>query len=160
MKKNLFLIAPLLIVLFACNNNKDKPNGYDDYKNNRDRDDNKNNNRDRDEEDADSRSSLLGKWRIIDFEGPEGEEMSEEEKERMRSSTIEFKRDGSYTANTVEPDGEKATEYGTYEYDAKTKKLVTIEEDDGKREELEVRFSGRSRMTLTFDEGKVTMERD
>ena len=159
MKKILFLIAPLFIVLFACNDNKDKGNGYDDYKNNKERDDNKNNNRDRDEEDADSRTSLLGKWRIIDFEGLEGEEMSEEEKERMRSSTIEFKRDGSYTATTRDGDGEPKKEYGTYEYDAKEKKLVTVEED-GKREKLEVRFSGRSRMTLTFDEGKVTMEKD
>lgn len=159
MKKILFLIAPFFVLLFACNNNKEKGNGYDDYKNNRNRDDDRNN-RNRDEDDSDSRSSIVGKWRIIDFESTDGEELSAEEKEKLRSSYIEFKRDGSYVATSMDNGGEPKKEYGTYEYDAREKTLVTIEEGDGKREELEVRFSGRSRVTLTFEEGKVTMEKD
>lgn len=157
MKKILFLIAPLFIALFACNDNKDKGNGYDDYKNNRNRDDDKNT-RDRDD-DPGSKSSVVGKWRIVDFESPDSEEMSEEERAQMTSSTVEFTRDGNFISSTKEDDGSTKKEYGTYEYDDKTKKLITVEED-GKREELEVRFSGRGRMTLTFDEGKVTLEKD
>lgn len=158
MKKILFLLAASCLFLFACNNNKENGKGKnaDDYMGNRDRDDD-NNTRDRDNDE--SKPSVIGKWRIVDFEDPEGEEMSAEEKERMTSSYVEFTRDGSFISTTKEHDGSTKKEYGTYEYNERTKTLVTVEED-GKREELEVRFSGRNRMTLIFDEGKVTLERD
>lgn len=159
MKKILFLLAASCLFLFACNNNKENGKGKnaDDYMGNRDRDDD-NNTRDRDNDE--SKPSVIGKWRIVDFEDPEGEEMSAEEKERMTSSTIEFTRDGSYIATSKEPGGESKKEYGTYEYNAGAGTFATIEDKDGKREEFTIKFRGKDRMTLTFDEGKVTMEKD
>ncbi|NOT52588.1 MAG: hypothetical protein HOP10_15095 [Chitinophagaceae bacterium] len=117
------------------------------------------NNRD-DEDTDDSRSgSVVGKWRIAEFEDPDGKSPTGEELRQMRSSTIEFSRDGSYTAISGEDDKMKK-EYGTYKFDSRTKTLVTTEDDADKKETFDVVFKGRERMVLTFDEGKITLEKD
>jgi hypothetical protein len=177
MKKILFFLPVLFLLTIACN---DKGNGgspLDNRNTQRDKDDNNRykeddnkddfpNNRDegmdRDYEDDMSigKGSITGKWRLVDFRSDDGEVPTEEEMKSLRSSTIEFTRDGSYIATSKDPDGEVKIKYGSYTYDARSNRLETVEEKDGKRESLEVEFRGKNKVTLTFPEGSVTMERN
>lgn len=169
MKKTLFFLSTLLfIVLASCNDNKGgDPNDFMNYNKNKnkvDKDDNKDdypNNRDygmdRDYEDNSKGGSVVGRWRFIDFESEDEEEMSEEEIRSMKSATVEFKRDGSFSSSSRDPDGEVRKTYGTYTYRSGTLKTV---EDNGKEETLEVQFRGKNKVILMIDGGTITMERD
>jgi hypothetical protein len=171
MKRILCFLPVLLLFIVACNDKGNGTNPLDNTTNKRDKgdkykDDNKDdfpNNRDegmdRDYEDDSNDGSIVGRWRIVDFKSEEDEEMSEEELRSMRSAIVEFKRDGSFSSSSTDPDGEKRKTYGTYTYNARSKTLVT-EEENGKKETLEVEFRGKNRVMLTIDGGTVTMERD
>ena len=175
MKKIFFFLPILFMVFIACNDKGNGSNPFDNTNtkrnkddNNRYKDDNKDefpNNRDegmdRDYEDdmSDSKGSITGRWRMMDPQLEGGDEPTEEELKNIRSSTIEFNRDGSYIAITRE-DGVRKKEYGTYTYDARSKTLETVEDENGQRESFEVVFRGKNKVILTFSEGTATMERD
>lgn len=150
MKKIFFLLPVLFIFVIACNNDKGT-NSKDITK-------------DRDEEMDDSKSSsgsVVGKWHIVDYVSASGERPEGEELKNMRSSTIEFTRDGSYIAISKDPDGERKNEYGTYRFDAKYKTLETVEDGkDGESQTFDVKFSGRNKMVLSMTDGKITLEKD
>jgi len=171
MKKILIFLPVLFLLIIACNDKGNGGNPLDNRntqqdKDNRYKDDNKDefpNNRDegmdRDYEDDSKGGSIVGRWRIVDFESEEDEEMSEEELRSMRSAVVEFKRDGSFNSSSTNPDGEKEKTYGTYTYNSRSGTLET-EEENGKKETLEVKFRGKNRVMFTIDGGTIIMERD
>jgi hypothetical protein len=116
----------------------------------------------RDDEDMDNSrvTSIAGKWRITDYTSPDGEKPSADELRAMRSSTIEFDRDGSYIAVTKNADGESDTEYGSYTFDAKAKTLETVDDKKNERQSFDVQFRGKDKMVVTSNEGKITLEKN
>lgn len=154
MKKIFFLLPAFFLFIISCNNEKgNKPN---DQANDR----NKDGNKDSDEGMNDGRFSITGKWHIEDIVSSKGERPTEEEMKEMRSSTIEFTGSGTYIATSKDGSGEDDKEYGTYTFDEKNKKLETVEDDGGKRENFTFEFSGKNKIILTSEEGIVTLERD
>lgn len=118
------------------------------------------NNRDDDDMKDTRVTSIAGRWRIADVESPDGEKPSGEELRNIRASTIEFTRDGNYIAVSKKSDGEMDTEYGSYTFDARAKTLETVDDKDNKRQNFDVEIRGRDRMVLTYNEGKITLQKD
>lgn len=106
-------------------------------------------------------NSIVGKWHFVDVYAEGGEELTELDRQEMRSSNIEFTRDGHYIAKTKKSGVEDQTEYGTYQFDTKAKTLVTIADKTGKEEAFTFEFRGKDKIILTIRGEKitVTMER-
>lgn len=173
--KNTFFIPVILSALFFGASCKDdgKGNPYDNM-NNRDRDrkddrykpkdDNKDdypNNRDEgmDRDYTDERTyDLAGTWEIMDVQT--NEDLSPEELSAIKASSIEFVGDGTYMTK-IRADGRTETEYGTYTFDRRSGKLVTINDKDNEREVMEVEFKGRDKIEIFSRDKdlKLIMER-
>ena len=107
MKKILFFLPLLFLLIIACNDNDKGGNPMDNTNNNRD-------NKNTDDEMSSSKGSINGKWRLVSFTSEDG---NTEDAPSSRSMTVEFTRDGNYISTTKDTDGETTKEYGSYAYD-------------------------------------------
>lgn len=174
MRKAFFFPMIVFAVLMAASCKDDGKGGNpNDYLNDRNKDNNRDDNNrddkdtrdDRDTRDDDNyrdegSSSLIGRWSIVDYRTGSGEKMTADELRDMRSSSIEFKRDGSYIARTRQ-DGETETEYGTYTFNERSGRLVTTDDKNKDEEVLEVEFEGKNRVVVSSNKDlSIIMERD
>lgn len=150
MKRILFLLPVFFIFTIACNNDKGTNSKDFTKEGDEERDDSKS-----------SSASVVGKWHIVDYVSASGERPEGDELKAMRSSTIEFTRDGSYIAISKDADGERKNEYGTYIFNSKYKTLETVEDaKDGEQQTFDVEFKGKGKMVLSMADGKITLEKD
>ena len=104
-----------------------------------------------------SKVSLVGKWKPVQVDSKfiSSYHMSDEDIKKLpESQSIEFTKDQKFISNLPHD-----TSYGTYDYDEKAKRLITMM-NDGKNIIFFIRFLGKDKMAMSNQNGKMTFARN